>query len=340
MLSPPGAVDFPYTLGAPNTATVIINESTVPAGTGLLARYYDTASTNYVDAANFGQAGTYVFTRGVPTTTGSIVVSYTTANLSALQVGHQVKLSFTSGSLNNTLYNHLSYTVTAVAASSFTVSITAAAALPGNTSGNCSLSIQSFTHPAVIDRIDPVVNNDWLYGTPNGVVISPLNSPDNYSATWDGYLQPTTAGSYVFQLDADDKARVLLDTGGGLVQILEHGWDSAATIGTFKQSAPIVLAVPGSPAARYHIRVEHVETTGDARCRLQWNVNGGAFANIPQADQFPHTFAATYTFTRASHCRNSHDHLDGARIGRRQFSCSGILGRHSLYPECLRSGRL
>src|SRR5204863_2162498 len=103
------------------------------------------------------------------------------------------------------------------------------------------------------------------------------------------YLQPTTAGSYVFQLDADDKARVFLDTGSGLVQIVEHNWDSAGTVGTFKQSAPIVLAIPGTPAARYRMRVEHVETTGDARCRLQWSINGGTFANIPQANQFTHT---------------------------------------------------
>ena len=62
-LSGPGAAAFPFTLGAPNTATVIINSSTAPTGTGLLGRYYDTAGTTYADAANFGQSGTYTYTR-------------------------------------------------------------------------------------------------------------------------------------------------------------------------------------------------------------------------------------------------------------------------------------
>ncbi len=211
-LNPSGAAVFPFVLGTANTATVIISDTTVPSGTGLWARYYDTSSTTYANSANFNAA--------------------------------QLR----------------------------------------------------------IDRVDPVVNNDWQYGTPNGVVIAPNNSPDNYSATWDAYLQPTTAGDYTFQLDADDKARVLLDTGSGLVQILEHNWTTPGSdpVGTFKQSAPITLAVPATPAARYHIRVEHVETTGDARCRLQWKLNNGAFANIAQANQFTHTQAATYVFTRAS----------------------------------------
>jgi len=292
-----------YTIGGQGWAAVIINPTAAPSGSGLLARYYDTASSTYADAANFGQAGTYNFTKNssVPTT-GTIVVSYTTGDLSALQVGNTVKLTFTSGNLNSAAYNHQNYTVTAVAASNFTAAITSTTALPTSGTGNCSFSIQSFVHPPVIERVDPTVNFDWQYGTPNGVVILPNNSPDNYSAVWEGYLHPTTAGSYTFQLDADDKARVLLDLndGNGLQQILEHNWDSPATVGVFKQSAAYTLAVPATPAARYHIRVEHVETTGDARCRLQWKLNTGAFANIPQANVYTHTLAATYAFTRTS----------------------------------------
>ncbi|HET6409423.1 MAG TPA: DUF1800 family protein, partial [Chthoniobacteraceae bacterium] len=292
-----------YTISGQGWAAVIINPTSAPGGTGLLARYYDTAASVYADAANFGQAGTYNFTRNAsPTTTGSIVVSYSTGNFSALQVGHGVKLTFTSGNLNNALYNHQVYPVTSVTGSSFTVGINATAALPASGTGNCSFSVQSFLHPPVVERIDSVVNFDYQYGTPNGVVILPTNSPDNYSAVWDAYLHPTTAGAYMFQLDADDKARVLLDLndGNGLQQILEHGWDGPATVGTFKQSAAYNLTVPATPASRYRIRVEHVETTGDARCRLQWRLGAGAYANIPQTNTFTHTQAATYAFTRAS----------------------------------------
>ena len=300
-LTPPAGAPFPFTLSSPNnTATVIINGSTVATGTGLLGRYYDTTSGTQTDAGNFGQAGMYAFTRGAPTTTGTIVVTYAGGTIPGLVVGNQVKVSFTSGSLNNALYNNFSYPVTAVTASSFTLSITAASAFGfTSTNGNCNFSIQSFTHPATVTRVDPTVNFDWAYGTPNGNVITPNNSPDNYSSTWDAYLQPTTAGNYIFQLDADDKARVLLDTGSGLTQIVEHNWVSPGSdpVGTFKQSASIPLVVPATPAQRYHIRVEHVETTGDARCRLQWNVNGGSFGNIPQANQFTHTQAMAYSYT-------------------------------------------
>lgn len=297
--APPAAVDFPVALGTPNQATVIINESTVPTGNGLLGRYYDTASSTYSRPENFGNASTYTYTRA-SATTGTATIVY--AGTPAFAVGNQVNVAFTAGPLNNALYSPLIYTVTAVNPGvSFTVAI-AGANLPTSqvTPVACQISSLSFPHPAVLTRVDPTVNFDWQYGTPNGVTITPNNSADNYSASWDAYLQPTTAGNYTFQLDADDKARVLLDTGSGLVQILEHGWDSPATIGTFKQSAPITLAVPVTPAQRYHLRVEHVETTGDARCRLQWRLGTSAYSNIPQGNQFTHTQAATYTFTRTS----------------------------------------
>ncbi len=288
-----------YSLGTPSSATVIIGETTATSGTGLMARYYDTASGNYSRPENFGTVSSYTYTR-LTAATGTATIAYTATP--ALSVGHQVNVAFTAGNLNNVLYSPLLYTVTGVTPTNFTVAI-AGTALPTNqtTASSCVISITSFPHPAVITQVDPTVNFDWQHGTPNGVVILPNNSPDNYSASWDAYLQPTTAGNYIFQLDADDKARVLLDTGAGLVQILEHGWDGPATIGTFKQSAPIALSVPGSPSARYHIRVEHVETTGNARCRLQWSANGGTtFANIAQANQFTHTQAITYSYTQAT----------------------------------------
>lgn len=310
-LQPPAPGDTSFALGGNTTATVIINDTTVPTGTGLKARYYDTASTIYDHAANFGQAGTYTYTRtstGSPNT-GTIVVPFTYNGSPALQPGHAVRMTFTSGNLNNALYNNQDYTVTAVNPGvNFTAGISAAA-LPTNSSGSLNFSIRSFPHPAVVERVDATVDNDWAYGTPGGNVITGSDFPDNYSSAYDGYLHPTTAGGYTFQLDADDKARVLLDlnTNGSFdlpgEQIVEHGWDGPATVGTFKQSALINLAVPATPAARYRIRVEHVETTGEARCRFQWRVPGTTtFANIPQASVFTHAVAmnANYSYTRTS----------------------------------------
>ncbi|WP_395751939.1 DUF1800 family protein [Prosthecobacter sp.] len=187
-------------------------------------------------------------------------------------------------------------------ASTFSVSLSSATSFGGTTStnGSCSFNIQSFPHPGIVERIDSTVNFDWQYGTPNGVTISPMNSPDNYSSTWDCYLHPTVAGNYTFQLDADDKAEVLLDTGSGLTQIVQHNWTTPGSdaVGTFKQSAAITLAIPASPAQRYHLVVHQVETTGDARCRLQWLVPGTtSYANIPQANVFTHTQAMSYSYS-------------------------------------------
>ncbi len=303
---------FPVALGANPSATVIIGDTTDATGTGLLARYYDTASSTYVDGANFGQVGTFTYSRtgSTPYTASTILVPFTYNGSPALQVGHLVRLSFTSGSLDGTTFDNVNYSVTAVTPGvSFTVGISGAA-LPTSYNPTGNFSIQSFPHPAVIQRVDATVNNDWVYGTPNDVAVTPNNPVDNYSTFFEGYLHPTTTGNYQFQLDADDKARVLIDlnTDGDFLdvgeQVIEHGWDTAdgiltpEVVGTFKQSAVIPLVVPGTPATRYKIRVEHLETTGDARCRLQWRLGSAGYANIPQANVFSHTRAVTnYTVT-------------------------------------------
>ncbi|MBX7209729.1 MAG: DUF1800 family protein [Verrucomicrobiaceae bacterium] len=369
------------TIGSPSNATVIINNSTAATGTGLKARYYDTSSSTQADAANFGQLsnGGFVYTRNgsTPYTGSTIVVPTTYSGPPALAVGNQVKLSFNGGGLDGSAFDNQVYAITAVNPGvSFTVGISGAglSTVSSYTNQTCSFSIQSFPHPGVVERIE-AVNFDWQHGTPNGAVILPNNSADNYSDTFETFLNPTTAGSYVFQLDADDKARVLvdLDLSGtfDLPQelVVEHNWNVPGSdpVGTFKQgfslagaattaNSPVIsvpsttglavgmavsgtglptgefitaigsgqitvttgtnvtaqasttliftpvitLAVPGTPAQRYKMRVEHVETTGDARCRLQWSVNGGTFANIPQANQFTHTQALNYSFSGAN----------------------------------------
>lgn len=298
----------PIQIGGANKASVIIANTTAPTGTGLLGRFYDNASSTFANAANFGDVGTYTYTRSgtSPNYTGSVVIPYT--KTPALSVGNVVRVTFTGGNLNTSTYNSLDYTVTAVSPGvSFTFSLPGGSGLPATSASTCTFSIQSFPHPPVAQRVDPTVDFEYAYGTPNGVTVVPNNQTDNYSDTFETYLQPAAAGLYTFQLDADDKARVLLDVNRNGVfdlpaeQIVESGWDTANTVGTFIVSGSAYnLVVPATPDARYKMRVEHVETTGEARCRLQWSLNGGTFANISQAEQYSHTQAATYAFTRAS----------------------------------------
>lgn len=299
-------------IGQRSSATVILRDSTTPQGSGLLARYYDHASSIQDHGANFGDLANYSFTRGTPDTSGTILVTPTTGDLAALLAAltpgsTQVRLTFNGGNLNNAAYNHQMYLVTAKTGTNFTCSITSGSTLPTNSNSNLYFSIDP-VHPPRIERVDATVDNEWMGGTPNGNSISPLNSPDNWSSVWEAFLHPTTASSsgYRFQLDADDKARVLIDLNRNGTfdlpeeQVIEHGWDGPATLGTFKISTFHPLAVPANAAERYKIRVEHVETTGEARCRLQWSVNGANFANIPSSNVYAHVAAmnANYNYTR------------------------------------------
>ncbi|MBL9182420.1 MAG: DUF1800 family protein [Verrucomicrobiaceae bacterium] len=375
---------------AKTAATVIIANSTAASGTGLLARYYDHSSSLYAHAANFGDSGNYQYTRAgtTPNFTGAAVITPTGVSptrlatlLAALTPNTtMVKFSFNGGNLNTAVYNHQNFLVTAKTAATFTIALPPGAGLPTNSTSTCFFSILPI-HPGLIERAE-AVNNDWIYGTPNATTISHLNSPDNYSETFETYLHPTTAGSYRFQLDADDRARVLIDLNRNGVfdlpgeQVVEHGWDTSATaspvdgkaddevVGTFKSGfslagasttigsatinvpstdgllvgmsvtgtgipagasiasigtstitlgtgtgvttqasttltfTPVLaLAVPANPSERYKMRVEHVDAAGDARCRLQWSIDGGGFANIPQANQFTHTQAMSWSYT-------------------------------------------
>jgi uncharacterized protein (DUF1800 family) len=250
-----------YTVGTPSAAAVNVYPSGAQAGLGLTAEYYLTASSTYTSPINFG-GNTVTYTSTATTAT----VTYNNTN-GSFSTGTRANLKFTSGALSGGAFDKI-YAITGTSGATFTVPITGGSTSSGNVVLNA---------PAVT-KLEPNVNFAWGYGTP---YTGGLMGPSNFSVAWDGYLSPSVAGTYNFQLDALDKARVFLDTGSGLVQILENGWDTTAT-GAFKQtSSPVTLAVPGTPAARYHFRVEYVHTTGYAKCKLQWSINGGSYVNIP-----------------------------------------------------------
>lgn len=278
-----------FTLGPPSFAGATIAPAANATGTGLTASYFPGSSATYGSPLNFSDqtATTYSYTR-TNSTAGTATVTYFGKPAAPFAVGNPVSLQFTSGNLNTAAFNTLkSYVITALpTANSLTVAI-AGTALPATGTGNSVIG--GFATP--VTRVDPLIDVVWGHGTPNG---NNYISADNYSVAWDGFLAPGAAGSYVFRLDADDKARVLIDTGdgGGLRQILENGWDSLAT-GGYKLSAPVDLAIPAAPANRYPIRIEFVETTGNAKLKLQWRVNGGTFATIPAANVFTNNTGTT-----------------------------------------------
>ena len=280
-----------YAIGAPAAAGLTIYPAARPSGTGLTANYYPGSSTTSSSTLNFGNlvATTYNYTK-INTTSGTAVITYAGNPATPIVAGNTVSLQFTSGNLNTSAYNTLkTYTVTApVTTSSFAVTLTGTS-VPITGTGSSILG--GFSPP--ITHLAPVIDFTWGHGSPNG---NNYINADNYSVTWDGWLAPTTDGNYVFRLDANDKARVWINTGSGLRQILENGWDSPATNG-YKSSDPLALVIPTTEAARYPIRVEFVELAGTAKCKFQWQVNGGTFATMPSANVFKNNTGITNGWT-------------------------------------------
>lgn len=280
----PGA-EGGYQLGTPSSAGVTVAPSGAPTGTGLTAAYYPGASSTYTNLLNFGgQTISYVYTRAT-TTSGSAIITYTGTPATPVTAGSQVRLQFTSGGLNAAPFNApTTYTaVEPVTANSFKINISNGTTTLPSGSATSYAGIFGNFHAPVMGH-DPVIDNFYYFGSPNGVNTI---GADNYSARWETYLAPASTGNYNFQLDADDKARVILYQPGATegTVILENGWDTPAT-GGFKQSDNIPMTAPASPAGRYRIVVEFVETTGAAKCKLQWRLGTAAFANIPTANTF------------------------------------------------------
>ncbi len=275
-----------YTIGSPTSAGVTVYPSGNPTGTGLTATYHPGSSSTYSSPLNFGElvGATYSYTR-TNSTTGTATINFSTSGTPATPfvVGASTMLQFASSNLNISPFNTLgSYLITATPSiTSFTVAITGTA-LPNSTSSG-NVNIGGFN--SSITRLDALIDFNWGFGTPNGNGY--INS-DNYSVRWEGWLSPPTTGNYTFQLDANDKAVVYIDftgTGNSYTQILENGWDTAAT-GGFKQSSAYALNGPASAGSRYPIRVEFVDTTDSGKCKFQWKPGSGAFANVPQANVF------------------------------------------------------
>ncbi len=267
-----------FRVGSPSSAGVTVHPSGVADGTGLTARYFPGSSSTYTSVLNFSNhlGATYAYTR-TNSTTGSMVVTYYGTPNTPYVAGSTVKLQFTSGNLNNATYNDKTYTITAVAPNTFTAAVTGTS-LPSTGTGNSI--IKDFREP--VDGRTPTISFNWGHGSPNA---TNLVGSDNYSVVWTGFLSPTTAGSYTFRLDADDKAKVSIDLndGGGFRTLVQNGWDDPAT-GTYKLSEPVTLEA--APVTRYPVKVEFVETTGLAKLKFHWQLGTGTFALVPSTQVF------------------------------------------------------
>ena len=116
-----------------------------------------------------------------------------------------------------------------------------------------------------------------------------LPASDNYSARWEGYLQPSTTGTYTFDVQADDGARVYLDVNQSgtfettpTTETIIDAWTSGSSTTTPIASTTYTLTA----GQRYKMRVEYYEGTGNGLINLRWKLNTGSFAAIPVTNVF------------------------------------------------------
>jgi hypothetical protein len=111
------------------------------------------------------------------------------------------------------------------------------------------------------------ITHDWGKDGPMEAI-----PPDKFSIRWDTCLRQDEAGSVVFQINANDGARVFLDG----VEII-NGWDKDATARRGFGSAEIQVE-----AGVHHLRVEYFESLGAATIKFVASFAGEVPVPIPR----------------------------------------------------------
>ena len=120
-----------------------------------------------------------------------------------------------------------------------------------------------FTSP-VFTRIDPSINFDWGYGSPD-----PRIGADTFSVRWTGQIFAPDSEDYAFAVRADDRGRLIID-GTTVVNYVPGQTPNTG----------VIYLVSGPHSIVY----EYVERTGAARARLDWS-RFGQMVPVP-ADRF------------------------------------------------------
>ena len=121
----------------------------------------------------------------------------------------------------------------------------------------------------VLQRIDSVLNFNWLEFSPAGVV-----NVNSFSARWTGKILPLYTGTYTFYITSANARRVWIDN-----QLIVDKWlnDSGITYsGTINLSA----------GQKYDIKVEYYNLSGNADIMLEWQSDQQVRQGIPSSQLF------------------------------------------------------
>ncbi|MBI3880606.1 MAG: hypothetical protein HY301_11165 [Verrucomicrobia bacterium] len=123
-------------------------------------------------------------------------------------------------------------------------------------------------------RTDATVDFDWGTGSPG---FGGLGT-NNFSVRWSGQLEPRYTETYTFYVTADDGARLWVNDRPVAVRTV-FNTNSALFFGQIALTA----------GERVNVRVEFIETTGNARVRLEWASASQAREVVPQSQLYPAT---------------------------------------------------
>ncbi len=142
--------------------------------------------------------------------------------------------------------------------------------IPFNGLTGSYFSNQFLTDPPTLVRIDPVVDFDWLNGSPD-----PSIPPDQFSVRWTGEVQPVFSEMYTFNTSSDDGIRLWVNN----VVVINNWTDHPPT----HDSGSIALTAN----TKYSIRLEFYENGGGAVASLGWQSGSQSFESIPANRLFP-----------------------------------------------------
>jgi hypothetical protein len=123
-----------------------------------------------------------------------------------------------------------------------------------------------------LTRIDPVVDFNWTYGSPDPLIPSTF-----FAVRWSGQVQPLYSQTYTFTTISDDGARLWVND-----QLVIDNW---AGIG--EASGTIALVAN----QRYNIKMEYREDWGDASAFLLWSSSSQAREIIPTSQLYSSRFS-------------------------------------------------
>ncbi|HKQ67779.1 MAG TPA: PA14 domain-containing protein [Polyangiaceae bacterium] len=127
-----------------------------------------------------------------------------------------------------------------------------------------------------VTRVDANVDFNWGGTSPDALIPT-----SNYSARWTGQVLAPNAGSYTFEVEADDGVRFYFDN----LLVVDKWIDQGAT----KYSYTVTLAA----GTKHDVKMEYYQKGGGAVARLRWTGPSISYAIIPSTNLFPSAAGAS-----------------------------------------------